>query len=241
MSFSSKDVCPSYTLNALWEFLEKYQEIWGAIFILGGIFLCFFGRKLFAVAIFMICAFATTFLILLFFYALFLEDDTADWVGWTVLISAGIVGLIVGVIMIKLQRVGAAILAGWGGFMLGLLINETVLYKAKSEALFWCVGIAVAIVFALLTFIIYNHVLINATAFMGAYFFWRGISLYLGGFPNEFELIKQVQEGAAPHVERWFYAYLVAIVVSCAAGAFVQYKQLKVMTEEEKHPYQKLR
>ena len=85
---------------------------------------------------------------------------------------------------------GAAILAGWGGFMLGLLINETVLYKAKSEALFWCVGIAVAILFAVLTFWIYNEVLIATTSFMGAYFFWRGISLYAGGFPNEFELIK---------------------------------------------------
>ena len=95
-------MCPSYTLNALWEFLEKYQEVWGAIFILGGIFLCFLGRKLFAVAIFMVCAFATTFLILLFFYALFLSDDTEDWVGWTVMICAGIIGLIVGIIMIKL-------------------------------------------------------------------------------------------------------------------------------------------
>ena len=46
------------------------------------------------------------------------------------LICAGLIGLIVGVIMVKLQRVGAAILAGWGGFMLGLLLNETVLYKA---------------------------------------------------------------------------------------------------------------
>ena len=138
----------------------------------------------------MVCAFATTFLILLFFYALFLSDDTEDWVGWTVMICAGIIGLIVGIIMIKLQRVGAAILAGWGGFMLGLLINETVLYKAKSEALFWCVGIAAAILFAVLTFWIYNEVLIATTSFMGAYFFWRGISLYAGGFPNEFELIK---------------------------------------------------
>ena len=40
------------------------------------------------------------------------------------------------------------------------------------------------------TFWIYNEVLIATTSFMGAYFFWRGISLYAGGFPNEFELIK---------------------------------------------------
>ena len=138
----------------------------------------------------MICSFATAFLILLFFYALFLQDDTEDWVGWTVLICAGLIGLIVGVLMVKIQRVGAAILAGWGGFMLGLLLNETVLYKAQSQVLFWSVGIACAILCAVLTLFIYNHVLITSTSFMGAYFFWRGISLYAGGYPNEFELIK---------------------------------------------------
>ena len=203
--------------------------------------MCFFGRKLFAVAIFIIVAFATAFLILLFFYAIFLEDDTKDWVGWTVLICSVIIGIIVGAIMVKLQRFGAAILAGWGGFMVGLILNETVLYKAQSEVLFWCVGIACAILLAVLTFFIYNHVIINSTAFMGAYFFWRGISLYAGGYPNEFELIKQVQAGAAPRVDPWFYAYLVAIVISFAIGSFVQYKQLAKMSEEDRHPYNKLR
>ena len=76
---------------------------------------------------------------------------------------------------------------------------------------------------------------------MGAYLFWRGISLYAGGFPNEFDLIEQVQAGAKPHVNPWFYAYLVAIIISCAGGAYVQYKQLAKMNEEEKHPYKRLR
>jgi len=190
VTFSSKDVCPSWTSNALWDFLNSIKWVWGIVFILGGIFLCFFGRKLFGIAIFIICAFVTVFLILLFFYSIFLEDDTKEWVGWVTLGCAVIIGLIVGFLMFKLQRIGAAVLAGWGGFMVGLILNETVLYKAQSEVLFWCVGIACAILFALLTFVIYNHIIINSTAFMGAYFFWRGISLYAGGYPNEFELIK---------------------------------------------------
>ena len=49
-----------------------------------------------------------------------------------VLVCAGVIGIIVGAIMTRLQRVGAAILAGWGGFMLGLLINETFLYKTEN-------------------------------------------------------------------------------------------------------------
>jgi hypothetical protein len=76
VTFSSKDVCPAFSSNALWDLLQEYQYLWGAVFIAGGIFLCFFGRKLFAVAIFMITAFAAVFLILLGFYTFFLQEDT---------------------------------------------------------------------------------------------------------------------------------------------------------------------
>ena len=46
-----------------------------------------------------------------------------------VLSCAALIGIVVGVLMTRLQRVGAALLAGWGGFMIGLTINETFLYK----------------------------------------------------------------------------------------------------------------
>jgi len=65
--------------------------------------------------------------------------------------------------------------------------------------------------------------------------------MYAGGFPNEFDLIKEVKAGAETSVDPWFYAYLVAIVISCGFGAFLQYKQLARMNEEEKHPYNRLR
>ena len=129
VTFSSKDVCPSFTTNALWVFLSKFDWLWGACYMLGGVFLCFFGRKLFIAAIFIITAFATCFLIMLLFYSTLLRDDTAEWIGWVILVCSAVIGIIVGAVMTRLQRVGAAILAGWGGFMLGLLINETFLYK----------------------------------------------------------------------------------------------------------------
>lgn len=189
----------------------------------------------------MITAFATTFIILLGFYSIFLTDNTEDWVGWTVLGCATIIGLIVGFIMFKFKKFGAAILGGWGGFMLGLLLNETVLYKAQSEILFWCVAIACAVVAAVLTFFIVGHVLVISTSFIGAYLLFRGISLYAGGYPNEFELIKKVQSGAEPDVNPWFYAYLAGIVVAFILGCVVQYRHLKKIEEDNSHPYHKLK
>lgn len=143
--------------------------------------------------------------------------------------------------MMKLERVGAALLAGWGGFMVGALINEMALYKIGSTVLFWCVAIGCAVFAAILTFCVFNHVLIIMTSFAGAYAFWRGISLYAGGFPNEFTLAQEIEEGAITSISPWFYAYMAAIVITCGLGAFVQYKKLNAMSEEEKHPYNKLK
>jgi hypothetical protein len=43
--------------------------------------------------------------------------------------------LMVGIILVKLERLGAAVLAGWGGFVLGILINESWLYIYASPNL----------------------------------------------------------------------------------------------------------
>ena len=59
---------------------------------------------------------------------------------------------------------------------------------AQSQALFWCVAIACAIAAVVLTFYWLEPVLIITTSFSGSYMFVRGISLYAGGFPNEFIL-----------------------------------------------------
>jgi zinc transporter ZupT len=76
----------------------------------------------------MVTAIFVVFGILLIFYTTFLKDSTQNWVGWTVLGCSILIGLIAGFFMMKLERVGAAILAGWGGFLLGVMLNEMVLY-----------------------------------------------------------------------------------------------------------------
>lgn len=236
-TLTSKDVCPSFDLNALWDFLEEYDYLWGAMFILGGIFLTFFGRKLWKAAIFMVTTVLVVFAILLLFYTTFLEDTTEQWVGWTVLVCSILIGLVAGFFMMKTERISAALLAGWGGFLLGFMLNEMVLYKVESQALFWCISIGCGIVAACLTFCLYEHVLINMTAFGGAYMAVRGVSLYAGGFPNEFTLADQIKAGDTSAFTNWFYLYMACIVVLAVIGSVVQYKTNK----KEDNPYSKLR
>ena len=216
-------MCPRFSTNALWIFLNKFKDLWGGFYMLLGLFLCIFGRRLFVVAIFLITSLATCILIMMLFYTLFFENDTEEYIGWIVLVCAGVIGILFGIFMTKVQRLGAALLAAWGGFTLGMVVNETVLYKTGSLWWFWGVGLGFALVAALLTFVIYNHVIILTTSFLGAYLFWRGISMYLGGFPNEFNLIDEVAAGATDSVNPWFYAYLAAIILSTVGGAYLQY------------------
>ena len=237
-TLTSADVCPSFDLNALWTFLDEYSYLWGVLFIVGGIFLAFFGRKLFKGAIFMATAILTVFAILLLFYTTFLSDTTESWVGWTVLVCSILIGLVAGFFMMKLERIGAALLAGWGGFLIGLLLNEMALYKVESPALFWSVNVACAVVAAVLSFFFYEHVLINTTAFGGSYMLIRGISFYAGGFPNEFTLAAELKAGDTSAFDNWFYMYMVCILIVFVVADIVQYKTNK---KGEDNPYEQLK
>lgn len=50
-----------------------------------------------------------------------------------------------------------------------------------------------AAVAAALSFFIFDHILIGSTSLIGAYALVRGISLYAGGYPNEFTLADMIK------------------------------------------------
>jgi hypothetical protein len=50
----------------------------------------------------------------------------------------------------------------------------------------------------------------------------RGISLFAGGFPNEYTLIEQIKSGSVNRVDNWFYAYLAGIIVMTAVAYGIQ-------------------
>jgi len=105
--------------------------LWGVFFIASGLLLCFAGRKLIKPSVCVAGTFSTITLALILFYAIFLSKNTKTWVFWVVLVVSIVVGIVVGLILSKFIKLGAAILAGWGGFALGLLINNALLSQAQ--------------------------------------------------------------------------------------------------------------
>jgi len=216
--------------------------LWGFLLIAVGFMLALFGRKLFKPTICLLGTAAFVFVSLLFFYSVFFNANTKTWLGWLVLIISVIIGTVVGLLLAKTSRIGVAVLSGWGGLCLGLVLYSAFLYKTESQVVFWLFIIGMTGLFAGLSFVIFDHILIASTSMIGSYAFVRGISFFAGKYPNEFTLAEMIKSGLYTEIDPIFYLYFIAIIVIFVLSAFVQFKiRQKDQAEENIRPYHSLR
>jgi len=240
-SQTSSMACPVFTMNGLIQFIDQYKWFFGPGFIAVGIFFGFVGLGLFKVALFIVMTIAVAGVLLFICYATFLKDTTEVWVGWLMVGISVILGLVAGGLSVMLENYAAAILAGWGGFLLGVMLNETVLWLANQAWLFWVVNIVLALVFALLGYKFVDHAIVFATSFIGAYMMMKGIGIMAGGFPNIYVLIEMIKNGAIDSIDPVFYAYMAGVVIMTIVCVVCQWKTwLKKKQEKEAHPYNNL-
>ena len=102
------------------------------IFIVVGVFVCFLGRKLFKPILFIAGILLGVALVWLICYSTFLSNTTKQWVFWLVLAISILIGIILGYVLFKLSKLGAFLLAAWGGYSLALLLYNAFLYKVNS-------------------------------------------------------------------------------------------------------------
>ena len=113
----------------------------------------------------------------------------------------------------KLRKYGVAILAAWGGVMLGFVVTAAFLIT-NVYAYYGVLG-AFAIGMFWLSLRVEKPIVIGITSFMGSYLLVRGVSLYAGGFPNETALRHELDDGVInwENYEKIFYIYLGAIAL----------------------------
>ena len=139
----------------------------------------------------------------------------------TFLIS-GIIGLFLGFILQKMLHIGAAIIGAIGGFFIGVAIYNLLFFFAKSSLLLTTLSVLGSVVMAFLSLRHYDNIVIFGTSFVGAYSFTRGVSLFIGNFPNEYLLIQQIATGQMETVKTEFYLYLFTFVVLFVTGSIYQ-------------------
>jgi len=103
-------------------------------------------------------------------------------------LSIGLTALAVWLVQ-KFISVAIWILGGIAGWMAGTLIYELVImaYVQNPYIMFGTCGIF-ALIGVIASYKYRDDLVITSTALLGAYGFFRGISLFAGGFPNEITL-----------------------------------------------------
>jgi hypothetical protein len=190
VKFISKNSCYRWSVNPLMRWLGENQMILGIVLIALGLAVGLFGKKIFKPAICMIGSLAATLFLSLLIFSLFLSRDTSSLLEWIMFTLCAVLGIFAGLIFAYLVRLGVGVLAGWGGFCLGLILYNLFLYKIDNsgKAAFWSFTIGLALIAAVLSLWLFWHAIIIATSISGSYAFIRGISMYAGGFPDELEI-----------------------------------------------------
>jgi len=208
LEYSSNQGCPAASLGLFLAFVAEYWYIWGAVFILVGLVVSFFGNAFIAFIIFLACGIAGWAFLswLVFFIVEKAGGDPSVAVGWVIFISCAIVGIIIGYFLAKIRRLAIALIGAGGGVALGFLLTKVT--TVNSGPGYYCIIVGCALVAAVLTWFVEDYVIMVATALVGSYLFVRGISFYAGGFPNEFD-IGNIDILKAPPS---FYGYMGGII-----------------------------
>lgn len=232
--------CERLSVSQLWGYLADYSDYFGAFLLIAGLLLVFVGRSLVKPAV--CCAGFLTTIVLscVIYYSVYLNDTSDLSEFWYFLGGGAAVGILVGLLMCWAMKLGAAILAGWGGVCAGLILNETLVYRAGMEWLFWVTIVVCALGAAITVFFILDEMVITSTALLGSYCLVRGTACYAGHYYNEVTMAKLMEEGLLEDIDPWYWAYVGGFVVMLALGMFVQcsaFKKEKARKQAKAHPY----
>lgn len=230
--YDTKAGCAIFSLSMVSRFFYKYSYLFGAVLIAAGFFLSFFGNKFVNVVIFLVSSFALIMIGSILFINLALEKVDKDWVIWTAFVVIALASFGAGLLMVKFRKYGIGLFAGWGGVMLGFVVTTT--FAVGNVYAYYAIIIAGGIGMFFIAIKVEKTAIILLTAFIGAYAFVRGISLYAGGFPSESELHSEVEAGVITleTMPKTYYIYLCGILLLFIVSTIYQFKNNKAKEED---------
>ena len=216
--------CARFKMSKFFAFMERNNNLWGAVSIVIGIFFTFFGSKFVNAVIYIMGTLACFFIVSVLFFDIFMKNVKKQWILWVVISLLFIGANIVGFILVKFRKLGIATLAVWGGFMIGFMITTT--FFINNLGVVWIIVIGCSLASWYTALKIEERTIMFLTCFSGSYFLIRGISMYAGGFPNEILLKKEIDQRAVEWetFDKAFYGYLCAIIALTVMTTYYQVK-----------------
>ena len=243
----SKYGCPQFSVYNFWKLVHNNKVIFFILLLAIGIFLCFFGKKLIYVTIFIFSSIISVSIIFMFVFNVVLPKgiEVDQTVLGIVFIISFIPGIGIGILIIKYQHfLLACVLGGVGGFFLSIFVYDLILNhwdaanKLYLKIIVYIVVIAICIGIGYLTI---EHLKIITTSFVGSYSLVRGPTLFLDKFPNETEMAdyftnkeKLRDLGDNQDVLVKLIIFLICWIFFSILGMYIQYKMWDRNEDEDK-------
>lgn len=226
--------CPTVEASGMVAYLNSSPIIIGLLFLAIGTGCCFFGAKVFDEVLAGLGALVIFTFVAVVASAMGGFSSTVMSI-FSILFSLGAAGAS-GWLIYKTVQIQALFLGGVAAFFLGFLFYAFVVAQliTQSVVLMWITLIGFTVFGAYYTYKNAGHLIVQITSCVGAYMMARGISYFIGGFPNESYVISQLQIGnfSFPGTA---YVYVGVIVALAFAGhKFQEYMKFELTLDFNK-------
>jgi hypothetical protein len=222
-----KKACPSYNGSFLVDFFDNFSFLTAVLAVVGGIIQCFYGYKLYKPTLFAIGFFFGFVTVLLFLFGIWTGQDSPTYKGWVILVFAFFAGLGSGFFVSSVAWIGLVISGAVLGFFLSMVSYTLFFYGIVSHPsilLLYNVLLVGMVIGAICGYEFQEIILILTCGIGGAYLTIRGVSIFLGGYPNEFEIADRIKSGQDSGVTYTFYVYMVFMALLAVGGIYYQRK-----------------
>jgi len=225
VSFTNKNNC-SFDVFSFWNKLGWAQYIIEGVGAVLCIAMCFFGIKMYKPSLGLIGFFAgglTCYVLLSMFWT---ADVDQDWYMWTVIGISIVAAILCCVLLICVEKLAFAASGALLGYVIGNFLYDLFLHKMDSGSgvpiVYYVSVILLAVIGAIVSMWLHDHILILALAIGGSYFGVKLIGTMIGNFPEETTIAADIEAGKFDSIPWEVYLYLAIIVVLAIAGIITQ-------------------
>jgi len=191
-----------------------------------GFYLNFYGEKYMSMTLFIAGSLATMGCLLYVFYMVILPTYVPTYVHYVLVVACAGFSLIVGFFAAMWVKLGLFIVGGWIGSMGGMILFNSLIApqfgsSSSTKTLLTYTIVICVIIGGIITMYLFNHAIIVGSSVCGAYALVRGLSVFIGGYPNEILIYTELEAGYYTEMPGTFYGYLAAYVLLVIIGIFV--------------------
>lgn len=148
-----------------------------------------------------------------------------EWSVWLACYFSFGMGAGLGVGAMRWPKVGVLAAGATIGYCLGKMIDLVIIQKfvdqeSIANIITIVLVIAITMIFAVIFF---DYAVIVCCCMIGSYVFFRGISLFMGGYPSELFIVTVVEYGDFSDLRPTFWVYFSFMLVGCIAAMFFQF------------------